>query len=480
MVTVSANTKLVLVATSPANPKKCKTRHAMSEIRRPFATVAIALGSIVAGACSPPPASMIAPTVVIAPFVRDSGTLAVRCGALIDGIGDSPQRNVTVLIEGGRIREVGPDVRVPPQVPVLDLSDYTVLPGLIDLHTHLNEGPEDTADLSVFLHRTYEEAAERGRRKAATTLAAGFTSVRNVGTYLGGSTVALRDEIAAGTVVGPRMQVASFYLTVPGGGGDLLLPGVAEADIPAHLRMGVARGAEQFRAKAQQAIDSGADVIKIIASGAVLAYGGVPGEPEMTPDEIAAVVEVAHRAGKKVAAHAHGARSIKEAILAGVDTIEHASLMDDEAIRLAIEHHVALLMDVYNGDYIETEGRRLNWPKEFLDKNLATTEAQRQAFTAAHRAGATIVFGSDSGVYPHGDNARQFKIMVERGMTPIEAIRAATSLAADTMDWSDRVGAVVPDRLGDLIAVRGDPLADITVLERVEVVIQGGLVLKLP
>ena len=179
----------------------------------------------------------------------------------------------------------------------------------------------------------------------------------------------------------------------------------------------------------------------MIASGAVLSYGGVPGAPEMTPEEIAAVVEVAHAAGLKVAAHAHGAQSIKDAILAGVDTIEHASLIDDEGIELARQRQVALSMDVYNGDYIDTEGRKQGWPAEFLRKNIETTEAQRQGFTRAHAAGVPIVFGTDAGVYPHGWNARQFPIMVARGMTPMEAIKSATSVAARYMGWADRVGA---------------------------------------
>jgi imidazolonepropionase-like amidohydrolase len=309
---------------------------------------------------------------------------------------------------------------------------------------------------------------------------AGFTGARDVGTYIGWSDKALRDEIDAGKVAGPRMQVAGFYLTVPGGGGDLVIPGHAESEIPPQVRLGVARGPEAFARKAQQAIDGGADVIKVIASGAVLAYGGLPGEPEMTPDEIAAVVKVAHAAGRKVAAHAHGARSIKEAILAGVDTIEHASLIDDEGIALAREHGVALSMDVYNGDYIDTEGRAQGWPEEFLRKNLETTEAQRRGFTRAHAAGVAIVYGTDAAVYPHGLNARQFPIMVQRGMTPMEAIQAATSVAARYMGRDAEVGSLQPGRYGDLIAVEGDPLTDIARLQQVAVVIKGGLAFKLP
>jgi imidazolonepropionase-like amidohydrolase len=304
--------------------------------------------------------------------------------------------------------------------------------------------------------------------------------VRDVGTYVAFIDKALRDEIDSGRAIGPRMQVAGYYLTIPGGGGDLLIPGFEEKEIPVRVRQGIARGEEQFRQKAQAAVDGGADVLKVIASGAVLAYGGVPGEPEMTEGEIRAVAEVAHASGKKLAAHAHGARSIREAIRAGADTIEHASLIDDEAIALAAERMVALSMDVYNGDYIATEGKRQRWPEEFLRKNEETTEAQRQGFTKAYHARVPIVFGTDSAVYPHGDNAKQFRIMVERGMTPMDAIHAATSVASRYMGWEDRVGALEKGLFGDLIAVEGDPLEDITVLEEVRVVVKGGLVFRAP
>jgi imidazolonepropionase-like amidohydrolase/endonuclease/exonuclease/phosphatase family metal-dependent hydrolase len=417
--------------------------------------------------------------VASAPYPPDSGSLRVRCGRLFDGIADGLRESVTVSIERGRIVAVGDDSALP-AAPVLDLSDRTCLPGLIDMHTHLTDRPGDTTDLSVYYRRTLAEQVALGRDNARATLLAGFTSARDVGTYIAWSDRALRDEIARGETVGPRMQVAGFYLTIPGGGGDLVIPGIPEREIPAHVRTGVARGPEEFRRRAQLAVAGGADVLKLLASGAVLAFGGVPGSPEMTPEEIRAVVEVAHASGRRVAAHAHGAVSIKQAILAGADTIEHASLIDDEAIALAREHGVALSMDVYNGDYIETEGRRQGWPEEFLRKNLETTEAQREGFTRAHRAGVTIVYGTDSAVYPHGWNARQLEIMVARGMTPAEALRSATSLAADAMGWSDRVGSLQVGRYGDLIAVAGDPLADVGLLHHVDVVIKGGLPFALP
>lgn len=413
-----------------------------------------------------------------APYVPDRGSLLIRCGAVIDGLGDRATGPATIVVRDGRIESVTADVAATAGLPVLDLAALTCLPGLIDMHTHLTDRPGDTADLSVYYHRTLDDQLALARENARATLMAGFTSARDVGTYIAWADRALRDEINAGRAVGPRVQATGFYLTVPAGGGDLVIPGHAESDIPPQVRMGVARGPDEFRRKAELAVAGGADLLKVIASGAVLAFGGIPGEPEMTPEEIAAVAEVAHRNGLKLAAHAHGARSIREAILAGADTIEHASLIDDEAIRLAREHDVALSMDVYNGDYIDTEGRRQNWPEEFLRKNLETTEAQRQGFEKAHAAGVPIVYGTDAAVYPHGLNARQFVKMVERGMTPMEAIRSATSVAATYMGWSDRVGALAPGRYGDLIAVACDPLADVACLQQVEVVVKGGLVFK--
>jgi imidazolonepropionase-like amidohydrolase len=405
----------------------------------------------------------------------DSASLIVQCGALIDGVSGQPARARSVIIRNGRIAAIEGG-RVDAPGAVLDLTGYTCLPGLIDMHTHLTDRPEDTADLRVYFRRTPQEQAQLSRANAAATLRAGFTTVRNVGTYIAWTDRELRDAIDRGDAVGPRVQASGFYLTIPGGGGDLVVPGPrSDGDAP-RFHAGVARGADQFRERARQAIEGGADVIKVIASGAVLAYGGVPGEPEMTREEIAAVVQVAHAAGLKVAAHAHGARSIKDAILAGADTIEHASLIDEAGIELARERRVALSMDIYNGDYIDTEGRRQKWPQEFLRKNEETTAVQRRAFARAHAAGVPIVYGTDAAVYPHGLNARQFRFMVANGMTPMAAIKSATSVAAQYMGWADRVGQLTPGRFGDLIAVRCDPLADVTCLERPAVVVKGGMV----
>jgi imidazolonepropionase-like amidohydrolase len=413
-----------------------------------------------------------------APISADSGNLYIRCGKLINGLADQPAEDVSVLAENGLITQVGPSIDVPAGMALLDLSGYTCMPGLIDMHTHILEVPENTADLSEMFNHTLEGTLATGVEMAAITLRAGFTTVRNVGTYYGWSARELRDRIKRGDLIGPRMEIAGFYLTIPGGGGDLLIPDVDESLIPAYMRLGVARGADDFRLKAQAAVEGGADVLKVIASGAVLAYGGVPGAPEMTPGEIAAVVQVGRAAGVPVTAHAHGAQSIREAILAGVNTIEHASLIDDEGIALAIERGVGLSMDVYNGDWIAVEGRKNDWPEEFLRKNDETTLLQRQNFKRAHAAGVSIVFGSDSAVYPHGLNGRQFAYMVEWGMTPMEAIQAATSVAAKYLRYGKDLGALVPGNKADLVAVQGDPLENIRLLEHVDIVVKGGQLFK--
>ncbi|HEX5764744.1 MAG TPA: amidohydrolase family protein, partial [Woeseiaceae bacterium] len=299
-----------------------------------------------------------------APYDPDSGSVAIRCGTLVDGVADVPLDDRLIIIRNGRIERVANGATaVPDSLPLLDLSAHTCLPGFIDTHTHLTDRADETRDLRIYFTRSIEDERRISRSNAEVTLFAGFTTARNVGAYSGWSARDLRDRINAGEIAGPRVQAAGFYLTVPGGGGDLIIPGVDEDDIPHHVRMGVARGPEQFRRKAEEAVAGGADVLKIIASGAVLAYGGIPGAPEMTPEEIAAVVEVGHAAGIKVTAHAHGAQSIKDAIRAGADSIEHASLADDEAIALAAESQVAFSMDVYNGNYIATVGREQGWPE---------------------------------------------------------------------------------------------------------------------
>ncbi len=403
----------------------------------------------------------------------------IHCGLLIDGLADAPRRDQLVSIRGERIVAVN-DLAGGALDVDLDLGDYTCLPGLIDTHVHMASLASDSADLEALYRRSREETTRIAEDNAEKTLDAGFTTVRNVGDYFPAVVLDLKRRTESGAVAGPRIQTAGPYLTIPGGGGDLVIPGVDEALIPAETRRGVARGPADFAAKTQDAIDNGADLVKVIASGAVFAFGGVPGAPEMTPAEIAAVVDVAHASGRRVTAHAHGAQSIKDAILAGVDSIEHAALADDEAIALAAGHGVAFSMDVYNGTYTAEVGEAEGYPEEFMQKNDETTETQRIVFEKAYAAGVPILYGTDAAVYPHGLNARQFTVMVERGMRPMDAIRSATSVAALHMAMDGDVGAIEAGRYGDLIAVRGDPLEDIAILEDVAVVIKGGQIVKGP
>jgi imidazolonepropionase-like amidohydrolase len=295
--------------------------------------------------------------------------------------------------------------------------------------------------------------------------------------YRGLTDVMLRNAIAAGQMEGPRMTVSGGYITIPGGGGAVTgaKPGTI---IGPEFRIGEVRGAEQARTKTRALIEDGADFIKLIATGAVLAVGSEPGELELTPAEMQSSCDEARRLGTYCIAHAHGAAGIKAAIRAGARSIEHASLIDDEGIALARARGVWLDMDIYDGDWIDAEGTRQGWPAEYLAKNLATTEAQRQGFAKAVKAGVKLSFGTDAGVYPHGQNGRQFAYMVRYGMTPMQAIQSATTVAAALMSKSADVGAVSPGHYADMIAVAGDPIADIAILSSVAKVMKGGQVVK--
>jgi len=399
----------------------------------------------------------------------------VHAGHLVDVLAGRVVDDQLLRIEGDRIVSVGPWKGAPVDGPVTDWSAYTVLPGLIDMHTHL----ADFADESVaapLLH-SQQETVLKGADNARVTLMAGFTTVHDVGAYRGLSDVALRDAINNGWVPGPRMNVVGAYITVPGGGGEV--NGFApDVQVPEDMRYGVVRNAEEAREKVRFLFQHRVDTIKLIATGAVLAVGTEPGRLELSEDEMRAAVQEAAENGSYATAHAHGANGIKAAIRSGVRSIEHASLIDDEGIALAKAKGVWLVMDIYNGDWIDEEGRRAGWPAEYLRKNRETTEAQRQGFAKAVKAGVKIAFGTDAGVYPHGQNARQFAYMVRYGMTPMQAIQAATSVAAELLRWDKDVGAAAPGRYADLVAVGGDPLRDIRVLEHVDHVMKGGALVR--
>lgn len=400
-----------------------------------------------------------------------SPPVVVKAARLIDGRGDRAIAPAAILIEGDKIVQVGSSVAVPANARVIDLGSATVLPGLIDVHDHLTAIPENLGyrGLGVSVPRE----ALYGASNALRTLRAGFTSVRNVGAS-NFADVALREAIDAGEIPGPRLLVSGPPLGITGGHCDNnLLPSEF------HFREGgVADGPWEARAKVREVIKYGADLIKICASGGVLSKGDQPGTPQYAPEEMKELIVEAHRLGRKVAAHAHGTQSIKEAILAGVDSIEHASLVDDEGIRLAREHGTFFVMDIYNDDFILQMGEKAGMLPESIEKEKKLGRLQRENFRRAVAGGVRMAFGTDGGVYPHGDNAKQFAYMVEYGMKPIDAIRAATVNAAELMGWKDRVGSVEPGKLADLVAVSGDPLTDIRALEKVGFVMKGGAVVK--
>jgi imidazolonepropionase-like amidohydrolase len=339
------------------------------------------------------------------------------------------------------------------------------------VHTHLTGDPASHGYSRLGISVPRE--AVIGVKNARLTLRAGFTTVRNVGAH-GYTDVALRDGIDAGDVEGPRMRVSGPALGITGGHCDNnLLPSEFH-----YKSDGVADGPWAARAKVREVVKYGADVIKICASGGVLSKGDQPGTPQFTLEEMQAIAEEAHKLGRKVAAHAHGTQSIKDAIRAGIDSIEHSSLIDDEGIALAKQHGTYLVFDIYNDDYILQEGAKAGMLPESIEKEKKIGRLQRENFRHAYQSGTKLAFGTDSGVYPHGDNAKQFGKMVEWGMQPLEAIQAATVSAAELLGWADKIGALEAGHYADLIAVSGDPASDVRVLESVKFVMKGGTVVR--
>jgi imidazolonepropionase-like amidohydrolase len=417
----------------------------------------------------------IAAALIAAP--ASAQTLDVRAGRLVDPATAAVLADQRITIRDGRILAVTPWRATANDAAAVDWSGLTVLPGLIDLHTHVADGFGQSSDPAEPLKHGEAETILKGAEAARIMLHAGFTTVRDVGVYRGLTDVALRDAINRGWVEGPRMFVAGGYITIPGGGGSVGgLP--AGQSPPAAFRLGEARNAREARDRARYLLDHGADFIKLIATGAVLAIGSEPGALELSPAQMKAACDEARRHRSYCIAHAHGAEGIRAAIRAGARTIEHASYLDSAGIALAKAKGVWIDMDIYNGDWIEEVGTREGWPAEYLRKNRETTDIQRRGFAAAVKAGAKMTFGTDAGVYPYGLGARQFAYMVRFGMTPMQAIQSATSEAARALGKEGEVGTIAPGAWGDLVAVRGDPLRDIAALERVDGVIKQGKLIR--
>jgi imidazolonepropionase-like amidohydrolase len=400
----------------------------------------------------------------------------IRARRLVEVVAGEVLTDQLLIARGERIESVGPYDDGPVDV---DLSNHTVLPGLIDCHAHLIGEVESGHGYAALVQRTGAQEAFSGVRNARDTIMAGFTSVRDVGTFRAFVDVALRDAIEADDVLGPRMLCAGAYVTSSGGGGDVtgLAPDV-DAVVPRDLRFGVANSPDEVRKVVREILHGGADFIKVIATGAVLTEGTVPSAPEFSEAEIRAAVEEAALNETHVAAHAHGAEGIKRAVRAGVRSIEHGSLMDDESIALMAEHGTFLVADVWMGDWSIEQGEREGWSPDVMRKLRETTDVQREGFAKAVEAGVRIAFGTDSGTYPHGMNANQFASMVKYGMSPLEAIRSATVVAAELLGWSDRVGALEPGLFADLVAVEGDVMNDVDLLTDVAFVMKGGRVVS--
>ena len=406
--------------------------------------------------------------------------LLLRGARLIDGGGAAPQVGVDVLVEGGRIRAIGRGLAAPAGARVIELGGRTLLPGLIDAHTHLGSDPQTSHAEGVAreLSSTDADLALRGAANARRTLLAGFTTVRNVGGTLADRS--LRDAIAGGLVAGPRMVIANHAIGITGGHCDDsngLRPDLFGG--PPDFRIGVADGPDELRKAVRHQIKLGADVIKICATGGVLSQGDGVGAPQLTRAEMAVVVDEAVRAGRKVAAHAHGAQGIREAVLAGVHSVEHGSVLEPDTLALMKRRGTYLVPTVAVGQYVEAAANAGKLSPDSAAKAREIAPRMRDSVIKAYRAGVKLAFGTDAGVFEHGTNAREFVTLVGLGVAPMDAIVFATRNAAELLGLAE-LGQVKVGYIADLLVVDGDPLADIHALERPALVVQGGAVVRPP
>jgi imidazolonepropionase-like amidohydrolase len=400
-------------------------------------------------------------------------TEILHAGRLLDVKSGTTLSDQVIVIEDGKIASIRPAKAGTPTAKgkVIELPNATVLPGLIDCHVHL------TIDPNLFgpagLHISYPRAALIGARNARITLDAGFTTVRNVAAE-GYADIALRDAINAGDVPGPRMLASGPALSITGGHWDenYLAPQFGFS------YGAVANGVDQVMAKVRENVKYGADVIKFMATGGVISQGDNPAFAQYTPEEMKAIVETAHGLGRRVAAHAHATVGIKYAVLAGADSIEHGSYIDDEGIQLMKDHGTYLVPTVYLEDWIFENMANLGWTQNSMEKAKLLIPIARKNLSHAFKSGVKVALGTDAGVYQHGLNGHEFAKMVEMGLTPLQAIRAGTVNAADLLGWSERVGSIEPGKWADIIGVDGNPLQDVSTLEHVRFVMKGGEVVK--
>ncbi|TAK55811.1 MAG: amidohydrolase family protein [Gammaproteobacteria bacterium] len=399
-----------------------------------------------------------------AALITAARLLDVRTGRWVE--------NPRILVQGGRIVRIdqGPAGAAGPGQRRIDLPGLSLLPGLIDMHVHLDSDPTYGGYTGLQFGDRFWSVL--GVAHAERTLMAGFTTVRNVGADAWND-VGLRQAIDAGKLRGPRIVTAAYAIGATGGHCDSTF---FPPSMDQHSEF-TADSPEEGRKRVREVRKYGAQVIKICATGGVFSRNTEPGQQQMSLAEMAAIVAEAHQWGLKVAAHAHGAAGIREAIRAGVDTIEHASLIDDEGIALAREHGAWLSMDIYNTEYTQAQGQKNGVLEDNLRKDREVADLQREGFRRAHAAGVRMVYGTDAGVYPHGDNGRQFAWMVRYGMSPLQAIQSATIHSASALGRDD-IGVAEAGRYADFVAVAGDPTTDVTLLERIPVVIKGGELLK--
>jgi len=404
---------------------------------------------------------------------KSTGRVVVHAGKLLDVRSGKTLTDQAIVIEAGKITSVGPFAQAKPSADdrVVDLSNATVLPGLTDAHTHLTGNPQDVGPQALSI--SIQRATLTGARNARITLEAGFTNVRNVGAD-GYGDVALRDAINAGDVSGPRMLLSGPALGITGGHCDNnMLPFEYHA-----IGDGVADGIAGVQHKVRENIKYGADLIKVCATGGVLSLGDNPQASQYTLEDMKAIIVDAHRLGRKVAAHAHGAEGIRWAAEAGVDSIEHGSYIDDAAIAAMKEHGTYLVPTLYLGDWMIDNAGLTHLPPPLMAKAKEVIPAARKNIAHAFASGVKVALGTDAAVYPHGMNGHEFAVMVKLGLTPLQAIQAGTLNAADLLGWSGKVGTLEPGAWADIVAVDGDPVKDVTTLERVKFVMKGGEVLK--